>query len=61
MDVYRKKREFILKTAMEDRLPKEILKFKKVGLSAPWDYLTKSKDELGLFKSDLFQMPILKI
>ena len=57
-----KKGKFILKTAMEDRLPKEILKFKKVGLSAPWgDYLTKSpafKDELESFsKSDLFQMP----
>jgi asparagine synthase (glutamine-hydrolysing) len=57
-----KKGKFILKTVMEDRLPKEILKFKKVGLSAPWgDYLTKSpafKDELESFsKSDLFQMP----
>jgi asparagine synthase (glutamine-hydrolysing) len=57
-----KKGKFILKSAMQDRLPKEILKFKKVGLSAPWgDYLIKSpafKDELHSFlKSDLFQMP----
>jgi asparagine synthase (glutamine-hydrolysing) len=57
-----KKGKFILKTAMEERLPEEILKFKKVGLSAPWaDYLTKSpafKDELDSFsKSDLFKMP----
>jgi asparagine synthase (glutamine-hydrolysing) len=57
-----KKGKFILKSAMEDRLPQEILKFKKVGLSAPWgDYLIKSpafKDELESFsKSDLFQMP----
>ena len=57
-----KKGKFILKKAMEDRLPEEILKFKKVGLSAPWgDYLIKSpafKDELHSFsKSDLFQMP----
>lgn len=57
-----KKGKFILKSAMEDRLPQEILKFKKVGLSAPWgDYLIKSpafKDKLESFsKSDLFQMP----
>ncbi len=57
-----KKWKFILKSAMEERLPNEVLKFRKVGLSAPWgDYLTKSlafKDELESFaKSDLFQMP----
>jgi asparagine synthase (glutamine-hydrolysing) len=57
-----KKWKFILKKAMEERLPDEILKFRKVGLSAPWgDYITKSpafKDELDSFsKSDLFQMP----
>jgi asparagine synthase (glutamine-hydrolysing) len=57
-----KKWKFILKKAMEERLPDEILKFKKVGLSAPWgDYITKSpafKDELESFtKSDLFQIP----
>ncbi|TDE27944.1 asparagine synthase (glutamine-hydrolyzing) [Flavobacterium ranwuense] len=56
-----KKWKFILKKAMENRLPDEILKFRKVGLSAPWgDYITKSpafKDELESFsKSDLFQM-----
>jgi asparagine synthase (glutamine-hydrolysing) len=57
-----KKWKYILKSAMEERLPEKILKFKKVGLSAPWgDYLTKSpafKEELESFsKSDLFQMP----
>ncbi|MES2805345.1 MAG: asparagine synthase (glutamine-hydrolyzing) [Bacteroidota bacterium] len=57
-----KKWKFILKKAMEERLPDEILKFRKVGLSAPWgDYITKSpafKDELESFsKSDLFQIP----
>lgn len=57
-----KKWKFILKKAMEERLPDEILKFKKVGLSAPWgDYITKSpafKEELESFtKSDLFQIP----
>ena len=56
------KGKFILKNAMKNRLPDEILKFRKVGLSAPWgDYLTKSpvfKDELETFvKSDLFQIP----
>lgn len=59
------KGKFILKNAMKERLPDEILKFRKVGLSAPWgDYLTKSpvfKDELESFiKSDLFQMPYLE-
>jgi asparagine synthase (glutamine-hydrolysing) len=57
-----KKWKFILKAAMADRLPKEILQFRKVGLSAPWgDYITKSpafKAELEAFsKSDLFQIP----
>lgn len=57
-----KKWKFILKKAMEKRLPDEILNFRKVGLSAPWgDYITKSpafKDELESFsKSDLFQIP----
>lgn len=56
-----KKWKFILKSAMEERLPKEILKFKKVGLSVPWgNYIIKSpafKEELESFsKSDLFQM-----
>lgn len=57
-----KKGKFILKSAMENRLPEEILKFRKVGLSTPWgDYITKSpafKDELESFsRSDIFQMP----
>ncbi|WP_309640799.1 asparagine synthase (glutamine-hydrolyzing) [Flavobacterium sp.] len=57
-----KKGKFILKSAMENRLPDEILKFRKVGLSTPWgDYITKSpefKEELESFsRSDMFQMP----
>ena len=57
-----KKGKFILKSAMQDRLPAAILNFKKIGLSAPWgDYLTKSpafREELASFsKSDLFEMP----
>jgi asparagine synthase (glutamine-hydrolysing) len=57
-----KKWKYILKSAMEERLPDEILKFKKVGLSVPWgDYIIKShafKEELDSFsKSDMFQMP----
>ena len=57
-----KKAKFILKSAMQDRLPKEILNFRKIGLSAPWgDYLTKSpafKTELEHFrKSNLFETP----
>lgn len=57
-----KKGKFILKSAMQERLPASILNFKKIGLSAPWgDYLTKSpafREELASFsKSDLFEMP----
>lgn len=57
-----KKGKFILKSVMTNRLPQEILKFRKIGLSAPWgDYLFKSpafKDEMTSFsKSELFQMP----
>jgi asparagine synthase (glutamine-hydrolysing) len=57
-----KKWKYILKSAMKERLPEEILKFKKVGLSVPWgDYLIKSPGfiaELESFsKSDLFKMP----
>jgi len=57
-----KKGKFILKSAMQDRLPEEILKFRKVGLSTPWgDYITKTpafKEELESFsRSDMFQMP----
>ena len=57
-----KKGKYVLKSAMEQRLPDEILNFRKVGLSTPWgDYITKSpafKDELESFsKSDMFEMP----
>jgi asparagine synthase (glutamine-hydrolysing) len=57
-----KKWKYILKKSMGERLPKEILKFKKVGLSAPWgDYITTSpafKDELESFKkSEIFNIP----
>ena len=57
-----KKWKYILKSAMKERLPKEILTFKKVGLSVPWgDYLLKSPEfieELESFsKSDLFNIP----
>jgi len=57
-----KKGKYLLKTAMQQRLPEDILKFRKVGLSTPWgDYITKSpafKDELESFsKSELFRMP----
>ena len=57
-----KKWKYILKSAMATRLPEQILKFKKVGLSVPWgDYLVKSPgfiEELESFsKSDLFKMP----
>jgi len=57
-----KKQKYILKTAMKSRLPEEILKFKKVGLSVPWgDYLIKSPEfieELESFsKSEIFRMP----
>lgn len=57
-----KKWKYILKSAMAARLPEEILKFKKVGLSVPWgEYLIKSPgfiEELESFsKSDLFKIP----
>ncbi len=56
-----KKGKFILKDTMKERLPNEILNFKKVGLSSPWgDYLTKNKlfaEELELFKkSEIFEI-----
>ena len=59
-----KKGKFVLKTAMKERLPNEILNFKKIGLSVPWgDYLLQNesfKDEMHLFsKSDLFEIPYL--
>jgi asparagine synthase (glutamine-hydrolysing) len=45
-------KKFILKTAMEDRLPKEILKFKSWTKCSMGDYLTKVpfKDELESFQ-----------
>ncbi len=57
-----KKGKYILKTAMKEKLPSEILNFRKVGLSVPWgDYIIKSpafKDELENFsRSEMFQMP----
>ena len=57
-----KKGKYVLKAAMKNRLPEEILSFRKVGLSTPWaDYITKSpafKDELESFsKSEMFRMP----
>lgn len=60
-----KKGKFILKSTMENMLPKEILDFRKIGLSAPWgSYLLsfpKFKDELENFAtSDIFNMPILE-
>ena len=60
-----KKGKFILKTTMENKLPKEIIDFKKVGLSAPWySYLTEYpvfKDELNDFAtSPIFEMKFLE-
>lgn len=57
-----KKGKYILKAAMQSRLPEEILTFKKVGLSTPWgNYITKSpafREELESFSnSELFKMP----
>jgi asparagine synthase (glutamine-hydrolysing) len=57
-----KKSKYILKTAMNEKLPSEILNFRKVGLSVPWgDYIIKSPafiDELENFsRSEMFQMP----
>ena len=57
-----KKGKYILKTAMQDRLPQDILNFRKIGLSAPWgDYVAKNPafaHELESFsKSDIFRMP----
>lgn len=57
-----KKGKYIQKKAMESRLPKEVLDYKKNGLSVPWgDYLTHSpafKEELQAFtKSRIFDLP----
>ncbi len=60
-----KKGKFVLKTAMQERLPNEILNFKKIGLSVPWgDYLLQNeafKDEMNQFaKSEIFEIPYLQ-
>lgn len=60
-----KKGKFILKNTMENRLPKEIIDFRKIGLSAPWgSYLLQFPsfiDELDHFvKSPIFEMPYLE-
>ena len=60
-----KKGKYVLKTAMQERLPVEVLNFKKIGLSVPWgDYLMQNesfKDEMNQFsKSDLFEIPYLE-
>ncbi|WNM18850.1 asparagine synthase (glutamine-hydrolyzing) [Flavobacterium capsici] len=59
-----KKGKFILKNSMENKLPKEIVEFRKIGLSAPWgSYLLSFPrfiDELDNFsKSDIFNFPYL--
>lgn len=60
-----KKGKYVLKEVMKERLPEEIINFKKVGLSSPWGtYLTKNHafvEEFEVFKkSDIFQMPYLE-
>ena len=60
-----KKGKFVMKKAMQNRLPEEILNFKKIGLSVPWgDYLLNNesfKDEMIFFaKSDIFEMNTLQ-
>ncbi|HNP33765.1 MAG TPA: asparagine synthase (glutamine-hydrolyzing) [Flavobacterium sp.] len=60
-----KKGKFILKSTMETMLPKEIVEFRKIGLSAPWgSYLLNYPrfiDELDNFaKSDIFRMHFME-
>jgi asparagine synthase (glutamine-hydrolysing) len=60
-----KKGKFILKNSMENRLPKEIINFRKIGLSAPWgSYLLNMpscKEEMDHFaKSEIFELPFLE-
>jgi asparagine synthase (glutamine-hydrolysing) len=60
-----KKGKFILKSVMEKKLPQEILNFRKIGLSVPWDnYLQfdpKFRSELDNFaKSNIFNLPFLE-
>ncbi|WP_293873266.1 asparagine synthase (glutamine-hydrolyzing) [Flavobacterium sp.] len=60
-----KKGKFILKSTMETRLPKEVVDFRKIGLSAPWgSYLLSFPmftNELDNFaNSEIFNMPMLE-
>ncbi|WP_395046398.1 asparagine synthase (glutamine-hydrolyzing) [Flavobacterium sp.] len=60
-----KKGKYILKSSMEDKLPQEIINFRKIGLSAPWNnyllYNNRLRDELQNFaKSEIFNMPFLE-
>ena len=59
-----KKGKFILRSTMENKLPQEILNYKKIGLSSPWGkyFISnhKIKEELQHFaKSEIFNMPFL--
>ncbi|ENA1793548.1 asparagine synthase (glutamine-hydrolyzing) [Flavobacterium psychrophilum] len=60
-----KKGKYILKNTMQDKLPQDILNFKKIGLSVPWENQLlsndKFKEELRNFaKSEIFSMPFLE-
>lgn len=60
-----KKGKYILKKTMQDKLPQDILNFKKIGLSVPWENQLlsndKFKEELRNFaKSEIFSMPFLE-
>ncbi|WP_162127533.1 asparagine synthase (glutamine-hydrolyzing) [Flavobacterium phycosphaerae] len=60
-----KKGKFILKDTMRNKLPEEIINFRKIGLSAPWyTYLTEYpafKEELDAFAiSPIFEMSFLE-
>jgi asparagine synthase (glutamine-hydrolysing) len=60
-----KKGKHILKDTMKNKLPAEIVNFKKVGLSTPWGnyFLEHPKfiEELEYFaKSDIFNLPFLQ-
>jgi asparagine synthase (glutamine-hydrolysing) len=60
-----KKGKFILKDTMENKLPKAITNFKKVGLSTPWaSYLMTNPvfmEELNAFAvSNIFDLPFLE-
>ncbi|EKT3966269.1 asparagine synthase (glutamine-hydrolyzing) [Flavobacterium psychrophilum] len=60
-----KKGKYILKNTMQDKLPQDILNFKKIGLSVPWEnqllFNDKFKEELRNFaKSEIFSMPFLE-